>query len=1427
MLSKIIAYSVRNPIIIILGVLVMAGFGWRSLSQIPLDAVPDITNNQVQIVTQSPSLSAEEVEQFITYPLELTMTNLPGVVEVRSISKFGLSILTVIFEEEVADLEARQLVSEQLVIASKEIPSSLGTPEMMPITTGLGEIYQYVLTVSPDAPRSYTTSELRTLQDWVIKRQLGGIPGIIEISSFGGYVKQYEVVPIPEKMQALRISLSQLAEAVNANNQSTGGSYYTSNDQSFYVRAQGRLSDPAELLNIPVQTTDRGSVLLRDVAHVQEGHAVRFGAMTKDGQGEVVGGITLMLKGDNAHATVKSVRERIESIQSSLPVGVSIEPYLDRSALVDRTTQTVAKNLLEGGLIVIIVLVLMLGNVRAGLVVASIIPLAMLFALILMNSFGVSANLMSLGAIDFGIVVDGAVIIAEHLLAVLSLGYLGKKLTRENFQDVVISSSLEMVKSAVFGVLIILVVFIPIITLVGIEGKMFRPMAQTVSFALLGALLLSITYVPAVLALVMKKGGVEEPGYSKWLVGSLKKLYVPVLGQMLRRTNLVMATAVVLFGLTVWGFLQLGSEFIPKLDEGDLAAQMQLPPGTSLEESIATSTKAEQVLMENFPQVKHVVSKIGTAEVPTDPMSIEQADMMVILHNPELWPEPLAKEELVNQMAQILEEQVPYGQFEFTQPIELRFNELISGAKSDVAVKLFGADFTQLSLYADQIVPILEGIDGAVDVKREQTDGLNQRHVVYDRMKMAALGVQISEANATIESAFAGSAVSTLYEEDKRFDVVIRFNSSFRNNPDLNKLVVTTRAGALIPMSSFAKLSFSDGPSMISRENSQRRIVIGCNVRGRDIESVVLDIQDALNKVDLPPGYFISYGGDFEQLQEAKRRLSLAVPIALAAIFVLLFLSFRSLNLATMVFASVPLSTVGGVAALAIRGMPFSISAGIGFIALFGVAVLNGIVMIAHLSSSVDDPKDTNEMLHLAAQRLRPVLMTAFVAALGFLPMALSTGAGAEVQKPLATVVIGGLVTATLLTLIVLPVLYSRFGRTKIHMSSPLVIGLIMFMLSFEGQAQNVEVKTFAQAQVALKENGLRSSQARMEVEKVRALNAKDWNVPISGQWQRGQINGDFPTDYFNSIEVFLPSLTAGPALWKLHQYKMEQAENYADYASHLEEFELHGLWLQLIEAQELAAILTQHYILASDLQMSVQNRNELGLVPSRDLVRWTVWVENLHHALKLQASRLDALRSTINARLGWPAEEKWTAQMYTPESIYPSIHPEEALVLATVQADAKVAQGEWGRSKSAWLPGLGVGVFTQKLEGTPGFNGVQLSTSMPLSPHVYVRSVQASKIAADQMALEVQWATREWAAICDRLEHDLERWGPEAHHEPLTQGTSVDELWGFYQAGALDLEGLWGAIESQFALQKLNVEHKFHFAQTVAEWNFYQKKIQ
>lgn len=1030
MFQKIIHLSVHNRGIVLLFVAFLVGFGIYSLRQLPLDAVPDITNNQVQVVTTSPSLAPEEVERFITYPLELSLGFVPGVKEVRSISRFGLSIITVVFEPETEILNARQLVTEQLQAAREDLPSYVNSPQLMPITTGLGEIYQYTLRVDSSFSGQYSPTELRSIQDWIVKRQFTGTEGLVEVSSFGGFLKQYEVAADPLLLRQFDITLTELGQALEEAHRNSGAGLVQQEEESFYIRTEGLLDSPEEIAAVVIPRPEGRPVTVGDLATVQLGHAPRFGAMSMDGEGEVVGGITLMLKGANSSAVIERVHSKVAAIQESLPPGVHIEPYLDRSELVGRTISTVASNLIEGGLIVILVLVLLLGNIRAGLIVASVIPLAMLFAFILMHLLGVSANLMSLGAIDFGIVVDGAVIIVEHLLFVMHRRPAPG--ANKKFDRFIARSASEIYRAAAFGVLIILVVFIPILSLEGIEGKMFRPMAQTFGFAILGALILSLTYVPALSALAFRKGVGRELAISHRIIAFLQRIYRPVLGRALAQSNLVLGLAALALAGTLWLFSSMGQEFIPQLEEGDMAAQMTLPPGSGLKESLRYARKVESKLLEKFPEVEHVISKIGAAEVPTDPMAVEEADIMIILKNRADWTSAKDREGLASLMKEELAVFAGLS-FEFTQPIQLRFNELITGAKTDVAIKIFGEDLRVLAELGEQTEALLRDVPGVGDLRVEQTEGLPQMTVDMDRSQLARYGLSAQEVQALIRTAYFGYSAGKIYEGQRNFDLVARLEAAERAQPDLSKLYLRSATGHSIPLSEVVTVSFQEGPAQISREKTQRRINVGLNVRNRDLASLMEEVRSRVaSDLELPAGYFVEFGGEFENLESAKQRLMIAVPIALSLIFVLLYLAFGSSRLALLIFAAVPLSIIGGILALYFRDLPFSISAGVGFITLFGVSVLNGIVLIGHIQELMKEKgMDRAAVVQAGVDRLRPVLITATVATMGFLPMALSTSAGAEVQRPLATVVIGGLVSSTLLTLIVLPVLFERFYLPK------------------------------------------------------------------------------------------------------------------------------------------------------------------------------------------------------------------------------------------------------------------------------------------------------------------------------------------------------------------------------------------------------------
>ena len=1029
MFESIVRFSIKKKLFVALTTLFLIIGGIYSALTLPIDAVPDITNNQVQIVTVSPTLAPQEVEQLITMPIETAMSNIMNVTEIRSVSRFGLSLVTVVFKESVPTLEARQLINEQIQTVAGDIPEELGTPELMPITTGLGEIYQYVLKVDDAHKDNYDAMELRTIQDWIVKRQLSGIPGIVEINSFGGYLKQYEIAIDPDAMAALQITIGDVFEALSNNNQNTGGSYIEKKDRAYYIRSEGMISSLKDIGKIVV--TNRGGmpVHISDIGDVNFGAPKRFGAMTMDGDGECVGGIAMMLKGANANVVTKTLEERVAKVQKMLPEGVTIEPYLNRSELVNRNISTVVYNLIEGAIIVFLVLIIFLGNVRAGMIVASVIPLAMMFGFILMRIFGVSANLMSLGAIDFGIVVDGSIVILEGILAHLYTKRLSSRvLSAQEMEEEVEKGASKVVKSSTFAVLIILIVFFPILTLTGIEGKYFTPMAQTLVFCIIGALLLSLTYVPMMAALFLKKEISLKPTFADRFFAWLTSYYFKALKACVARPWPTVGAAFALLAASLLLFTRLGAEFIPTLDEGDFAMQMTLPPGSSLTSSINMSLKAEKILKKEFPEVRHVVAKIGTAEVPTDPMSVEDADVMIVMKPFKEWTSASSRAEMVDKMKAALDT-IQGAEFNFSQPIQLRFNELMTGAKADIAIKLYGEDMGELYAKANEVAEYVKKVPGASDVIVEQTMGLPQLVVDYDRTRIARYGIDIRQLNDIIRTAYAGETAGVVFENERRFDLVVRLDDTKVSDLDLNRLHVKTCDGYQIPVSEVATIRLVNGPLQVNRDAAKRRIVIGVNVRNADIQKVVSEISDVLDRnIKLKPGYYFEYGGQFENLQNAIRTLSVVIPIALMLILLLLFFAFRSITYSLVVFTTVPLSLIGGIAALWVRGLPFSISAGVGFIALFGVAVLNGILMINHFNDlkakgrygMCTDKVISNGCRHL----LRPVFLTGLVASLGFVPMAIATSAGAEVQRPLATVVIGGLIVSTVLTLVIIPVFY-------------------------------------------------------------------------------------------------------------------------------------------------------------------------------------------------------------------------------------------------------------------------------------------------------------------------------------------------------------------------------------------------------------------
>ncbi len=1063
MINKIINFSVNNKLITGVLLTIFVLFGIYSFTQLSVDALPDVTNNQVQVVTNTPNLATQEVEQFITYPLETEFKSLSDMVELRSTSRSGLSVITIVFKDNVPVNIARQRVDEKIKTATENIPKQYGSPELLPPTTGLGEIFQYVLVPQKGYEDKYDLSELRTIQDWIVRRQLLGTVGVVDVSSFGGKLKQYEVSVKPERLSANNLTLIDVFDALQNNNENTGGSYIDKGPNIYFIRGEGLIQNLEDINNIVVKNNSGVPILIKDIAEVKFGFAPRYGAMTRNGKGETVGGVVLMQKGENAVRVIERVKEKMKSIEKSLPQGVKIDVFVDRTKLIEKTVSTVSTNLLEGALIVILVLVLFLGSLRAGLIVASVIPLAMLFAIIIMNMFGLSANLMSMGALDFGLIVDGAVIVVEATLHIFSRHYKSNILSQNQMDKEVIKSSSKIMSSAIFGQIIILIVYIPLFVLSGVEGKMFMPMAQTVSFAIVGALILSLTYVPWASSLFLDKKISDRPNFTDRFINKLNNWYQPYLVKALERKFAVIGVAIFLFIASLFIFNSLGGEFIPELDEGDFATNFTIRQGSSLPQSIEVGTQLEKLAL-TFPEVKEVVSKIGSSEIPTDPMPIESADIIMVMKDKKEWTTAHNKEDLAEKMNEKLS-QIPGCNLSFEQPIQMRFNELIAGVKSDIAIKIFGDNLDKLFSEANKAVPIIKGIDGLTDIKVEQVTGMPQLVVKHNRNKIAQYGLNISDVNRILNTAYAGGTTGVVYEGEKKFDLVVRIPKNQNTDIDaLKSLLIPTPRGNQIPLNEVAEITFKTAPSQISRENAERRIVIEANVRGRDVESVVLEIQQKLEaKLKLPEGYFITYGGQFQNLQEAKGRLQLAVPVALLLIFFLLFLSFRSLKEATIIFSAIPLASIGGIIALWVRGMNFSISAGVGFIALFGVAVLNGIVLISYYNQLKDEGEDNllKRIYKGSSARLRPILATATVASLGFLPMALSTSAGAEVQKPLATVVIGGLLTSTLLTLFVLPVLYYLVMTPKKIKVNPKIATIVVLFFSCFSFNANAQTQTF------------------------------------------------------------------------------------------------------------------------------------------------------------------------------------------------------------------------------------------------------------------------------------------------------------------------------------------------------------------------------
>jgi len=1359
-LDKIIKFSIKNKLIIGLMTLFLILWGIWSVSRLPIDALPDITNNQVQILTTSPTLAAQEVETFITYPIEQAVKSIPRVVELRSISRFGLSNITVVFDEEVDIYWARAQISERLAEAKENIPDGLGTPEMAPISTGLGEIYQYTVSAKPGFEDQYHAMELRTVQDWIIKPQILGLAGVAEVNTLGGQLKQYEIAVKPDKLRSMNTTIVEIFDALRKNNENTGGAYIDKIPNAYFIRGIGMVSSIDDIKKIVIKNQNGIPILIRDVAEVDFGGAIRYGATTKNGKGEAVNGMVLMLKGENSADVVTRVKGRMEQIIKTLPEGVIVEPYLDRTRLVDNAISTVEKNLLEGALIVIFILVLLIGNWRAGLIVASVIPLALLFAVSMMKLFGVSGNLMSLGAIDFGLIVDGAVIIVEAIVHRLQTGKKGD-LTADQMDEAVYQASSKIRNSAAFGEIIILIVYLPILALVGIEGKMFKPMAQTVGFAILGAFILSLTYVPMVSALFLSKKTGHEPNFSDRIINFCYRIYRPILEGAMQMKTLVVSSAIILFVLSLMIFNGLGGEFIPTLEEGDIATHIILPPGSSLSQEILTTTKAEQILKSKFPEVVQVISKIGSAEIPTDPMPMEVADVMIILKDKSEWTSAKTKEEMMEKMEHALDD-LPGVTTEFTQPIQMRFNELMTGVRSDVAIKIFGEDIDLLAGFGDEVVSMIQGINGVEDARAEVVSGLPQITVKYNKDKLALYGLNVGELNQVIRTGFAGEKAGVVYEGEKRFDLVVRLQRDERQDiSNLKSLYISLPSGSQIPLEQVADIAVERGFSQISREEGKRRIVIGFNVRGRDVQTIVSEIEDKLDKnLKMPAGYYTTYGGQFQNLVEANKRLSVALPIALGLIFMLLFFTFRSVKQSILIFTAIPLSAIGGIFALWLRGMPFSISAGIGFIALFGVAVLNGIVLIGYFNQlKKEGMKDVWERIQEGTKvRLRPVIMTAAVASLGFLPMALSSGAGAEVQKPLATVVIGGLITATLLTLIVLPILYFFFEK-NFKRNKKKVISLVPVILMLCAINSNISAQTYSLPQLlelAQKKNPQISSD-QLNILAEQSLRGASGIIPKTAlKVQMGQNNSRL-FDENISITQDIPN----PGFIRAKKNLSDQRIRYSEIGMAMTRQELNYLvrqsWYKVIQLRELNDVLQQEDSLLAQFVKTANLKYKTG---ESNLLEKTS-AENKRQALLQEinlnnvgiSTEMSVIQLLVNLTSPFDLQRdpiKALELINLKDSILLKNNPAWQQTLQAIS----IAEAEQRLKKAEKMPDFSLGYFVQSIAGIqdingqqreynniPRFQGFQIGINVPIfSGRAYKSSIQASNYNREMRKTESEY---------------------------------------------------------------------------------------
>ncbi|ASV31592.1 MULTISPECIES: CusA/CzcA family heavy metal efflux RND transporter [Flavobacteriaceae] len=1369
MLDKIIRFSINNKLVIGILTLFLIGWGTYSLTKLPIDAVPDITDNQVMVITVSPTLAAQEVEQLVTFPVEQTMVSIPDIKDMRSFSRFGLSIVTIVFEEKTDLYWARQQVQERLSSAADEIPEGVGKPEMAPVTTGLGEIYQYVVHPEKGYEDQYDATELRTIQDWIIKRQLLGTPGVAEVSGFGGFVKQYEIAIDPNKLQSMDITIQDIFAALEKNNQNTGGAYIDKGPNAYFIRSEGLVNNLQELEKIVVKENNGTPILIRDVAKVQFGHGIRYGAATRNGEGEVVTGIVMMLKGANSSAVINRVKDKIEQIKETLPEGVTIEPYLDRKNLVDRAIGTVTKNLTEGALIVIFVLILFLGNLRGGLIVASVIPLSMLFAIVMMNLFGVSGNLMSLGAIDFGLIVDGAVIIVESVMFGIHSSkkkYKGVTKLSSNQMDIEVKESAgKMMNSAAFGQIIILIVYLPILALTGVSGKMFHPMAQTVMFAILGALILSLTYVPMMSALALGRKTEHKRNFSDKLMDFFQRVYKPIIEAALRTKLLVIGLAIGLFIVTIIVFSNMGSEFIPQLDEGDFAVETRVPVGSSINQMLDVSQKAQTILLNEYPdEVTQVVNKIGSGEIPTDPMPIEAGDMMVILTPKDQWTAAEDREGLIAEMQESLSV-IPNATFSFQQPIQMRFNELLTGAKQDVVLKIYGEDLSTLSDLANEVGQKIRPVEGVNDLYVEEITGLPQINIQLNRDKIAQYGLNVETINNAIETGFAGKAAGMVFEGERRFDLVVRLQEESRSDiTDVENLYIGTPEGQQIPLSEVAKISFEPGPVQIQRDNAKRRVTIGFNVRERDVQSIIDDIKQIMSKnVNMPSGYYVTYGGQFQNLKEANQRLMIALPVALLLILILLYFAFGSLKQSLLIFTAIPLSAIGGVFALLIRGMPFSISAGVGFIALFGIAVLNGIVLIAEFNRLKSQGiTDTYErVLKGTSVRLRPVLMTATVAALGFLPMALATSSGAEVQRPLATVVIGGLITATALTLIVLPVLYIYFTEGKVKFSfkrkkvaTTLILIGGLFFPATQLQAQEINraqerTLTLEQAiEIALQNNNrIKIAQYEIDVEKTGKYGAI--TIPKTEfTYSNGEFNTPNIKDNLYGVSQRINFPTVYSSQFKLAKAKVKSSEQLKAIEKNDLIADVKSAYLRYVFLVENERLLQRQDSLFSNLERSSSRRYETGESTKLESVTSATKSMQIKNKLQQNEADLKIAKKRLQVILNTEDNISVSDEELLPRDIELDIESQsikKSPLYVYLKQQLEVRKRETNVERNKMLPDLMFGYNSQTFNGIQTMSGTneslnsddrfsffQVGLAIPIFPSGHRSKIKAAKIEED-----------------------------------------------------------------------------------------------